>query len=164
MKQYNKRWFLFGNRKDWSDPDFVPQFAIDRIKKIVPCHPEKERFIESTVDIEVYLKHVIGVSTNFHLQPQNIILKFHPKRFDYVKTKPPHDLKMVDEDKKTIQIRVVHNKELEQLILSFGADVKVIKPDVLKNRIQEISEKMVGTYSTGETEIKGNGDIEYKQN
>lgn len=157
LKQYNKRWFLFGNRKDQPDPDYVPQFAIDRINKIDPCHPEKEKFIESTVDIEEYLKHVIGVSTNFHLQPQNIILKFHPNRYDYAKTKPPHEIKFRDDINKTLQIRVVHNKELEQLILSYGADVKVISPPTLKNRIKDIIDKMANNYKNGQQEITGNG-------
>ncbi len=162
LKQYNKRWFLFGNRKDKPNLDYVPQFAIDRIKKIVPCHTEKEKFIESTVDIEDYLKHVIGVSTNFHLQPQNIILKFHPNRFDYVKTKPPHEVKFIDEANKTIQIRVVHNKELEQLIFSYGADIKVIAPEFLKNRLKDLYEKMSKNYLQGQREIIGNGVLPYK--
>lgn len=159
LKQYNNRWFLFGNRKDRPNPDYVTQFAIDRIIKIVPCHPEKERFIESTVDIEEYLKHVIGVSTNFNLEPQTVILKFSEKRYDYAKTKPPHDLKMWDDINKTIQIRVVHNMELEQLILSYGADVRVIAPPILKNRIKEIIDKMTQNYLPGQQEITGNGDL-----
>lgn len=161
LKQYNKRWFLFGNRKDKPNLNYIPQFAIDRIKKIVPCHTEKEKFIESTVDIENYLKHVIGVSTNFNLQPQNIILKFHPNRFNYVKTKPPHEIKFIDEDNKTIQIRVVHNKELEQVIFSYGADVKVIAPEVLRNRVKDLYEKMVKNYIQGQKEITGNGFLPY---
>ncbi len=159
LKQYNKRWFLFGNRKDIPEPDYIPQFAIDRIIKITQCHPELEDFVESTVNIETYLQDVIGVSTNYNLEPQTVILKFSDKRYDYAKTKPPHDLKMWDDVKKTIQIRVVHNKELEQLILSYGADIKVIAPQGLKNRIKDIIDQMAKNYNEGQKYITGNGDI-----
>lgn len=157
LKQYNKRWFLFAGRKDRPDVNYMPIFPIDRIKKAIPCHPEKEFYKESSVNIEEYLKHVVGVSRpSFDATPESVFLKFHPSRYNYIKTKPLHFTQTCNDDTSTVQIRVILNWELRQLILSFGADVKVIKPDDLHKRMKMISEGMVLNYKSEQKEITGN--------
>lgn len=157
LKQYNERWFLFANRKDRPDLNYIPIFSIDRIKKVTPCHPEKEAYKESSVNIEEYLKHVIGVSRpSFDATPESVFLRFHPSRYKYIKTKPLHFTQTCTDASCTVQIRVILNWELRQLILSFGADVKVIKPDNLHKRIKMISEGMVLNYEPDKKEITGN--------
>ena len=156
LKQYNKRWFLYGDRKDRPDLKYIPIFSIDRIKKVIPCHPEKEIYKESKVEIEEYLKHVIGVSTSFDLTPQTVFLKFHPKRYNYIKTKPMHSTQVCNDSNCIVQISVIHNKELEQLILSFGADVKVIAPNILKENLRLISNNLNKMYSESGNSVLGN--------
>jgi len=156
LKQYNKRWFLFAARKDRPDLNYIPIFSIDRIKKVTPCHPEKEIYKESSIKIEEYLKHVIGVSNSFDLIPQTVFLKFHPKRYNYIKTKPLHSTQTCDDANFIVQIRVIHNKELEQLILSFGADVKVVAPSKLKEIFGRISSNLKGMYSGEVKTVLGN--------
>ncbi len=156
LKQYNKRWFLFADRKDRPDLNYIPIFSIDRIKKVIPCHPEKEAYKETIVNIEQYLKHVIGVSNSFDSIPQTVFLKFHPNRYNYIKTKPLHFTQTCDDDNCIVQIRVIHNKELEQLILSFGADVKVIAPIILKENLQGISNNLYKMYSQSGNSVLGN--------
>jgi len=159
LKQSNKRWFLFADRKDRPNLKYVPIFSIDRIKDITPCHPEKEVYKESSVNIEKYLKYAIGVSQlSFDATPQTVILKFHPARYNYIMTKPLHSTQTVSNNAKCIvQIRVIINRELRQLILSFGADVKVIKPDDLKDQIEIISQNMALNYNLKEGDVTGNG-------
>ncbi|MBZ9631252.1 WYL domain-containing protein [Salegentibacter sp. LM13S] len=157
LKQYNKRWFLFASRKDRPDVNYMPIFPIDRIKKAIPCHPDKEFYKESSVNIEEYLKHVIGVSRpSFDSTPESVFLKFHPSRYNYIKTKPLHFTQTFTDATCTVQIRVILNWELRQLILSFGADVKVIKPDDLHRRMKMISEGMTINYRSEQKEITGN--------
>jgi predicted DNA-binding transcriptional regulator YafY len=156
LKQYNKRWFLYGNRKDRPDLNYIPIFSIDRIKKVIPCHPEKEIFKEPNMKIEEYLKHVIGVSTSFDSIPQTVFLKFHPKRYNYIKTKPIHTTQTCNDSNCIVQIKVIHNKELEQLILSYGADVKVIAPAGLKENLERISKNLFKMYSESANSVLGN--------
>lgn len=153
LKQSNKRWFLFANRKDSKELNYIPIFTIDRIKKVTPCHPEKEPFKILNLNIEEYLKNVIGVSTYFDDQPESVFLKFQPYRYNYVKSKPlHHSQKSIDTDS-MVQLRVVLNRELEQLILSFGSDVKVIAPIILKEKISEISNRMNQQYENDKKNI-----------
>ncbi len=156
LKQYNKRWILFANIKGAKDLEFIPQFAIDRINKIQFCHPEKEKFKDCVVDIEEYLKPLIGLRRDFNSKAQSVILKFHPRRYKYVLTKPPHEIKSKDDDLCTVQFHLIHNKELEQYILSFGADCKVVAPQSLKDRIAEISKRQNEQYEKDLKILLGN--------
>lgn len=146
LKQYNKRWFLFANRKNSNELNYIPIFTIDRIKMVTPCHPEKEPFKILNANIEEYLKNVIGVSTSFNHQPESVFLKFQLYRYNYVKSKPLHHSQKSNDADSMVQLRVVLNRELEQLILSFGSDVKVIAPITLKKRIAIISGQMNKQY------------------
>ncbi len=146
LKQYNKRWFLFANRKDLKELNYIPIFSIDRIKKVIPCHPDKEPFNQLDINIDDYLKNVIGVSTSFDNKPESVFLKFEAYRYKYVKSKPLHHSQKSDDSNCTVQLRVILNRELEQLILSYGADVKVIAPQQLKDSLAEISNSMGKLY------------------
>lgn len=156
LKQYNKRWFLFANRKDQLNLNYIPIFSIDRIKKVTPCHPEKEPFHPLEINIDDYLKNVIGVSTSFDHQPESIFLKFHSDRYKYVKSKPFHHSQISNDNNCLIQLKVVMNNELDQLILSYGADVKVVAPEELRNRILKISNRMNQQYREEEKSVLGN--------
>ena len=60
------------------------------------------------------------------------------QRWPYVETKPLHGSQRVvskDEYGVTIQIEVYLNRELEQLVLSFGKDIKVLSPRILQEKI-----------------------------
>jgi predicted DNA-binding transcriptional regulator YafY len=46
-----------------------------------------------------------------------------------------------------VRLQVVPNPELEQVILSFGEEVKVLKPLKLKERINDRAKKMQELYS-----------------
>lgn len=159
LKQYNKRWFLFATIKGAPEFDHIPVFSIDRIKKLTPCHPDIEPYIVEDPNIEKYLEGVIGVSTKLKKARHSVFLKFHPRRYDFVKTKPLHNSQIATDHNYNIQISVVLNKELEQLILSYGADVRVIAPPILKNRIKEIIDNMAKNFIQGQKEVTGNGDL-----
>lgn len=56
-------------------------------------------------------------------------LKFSPKRFKYVTSKPMHkSQKTISEDDCIISLTLYHTLELEQQIFSFGPDVEVLSP------------------------------------
>ena len=78
-----------------------------------------------------------------------IKLKFSPTRILYITTKPLHSSQRLykeDEERRTVIIEVVPNRELIQLILSFGPDVEVMEPQTLREQIIEIIEKMQLNY------------------
>lgn len=135
LKQYNKRWFLIA----WNDKEnFMANYAFDRIKSIdnanVPYKPTDVNWLD-------YFDEMIGVSKDTRTEPQKVLLWVSNDSWPYVKTKPLHGatqrLVNMDETGAYITIEVYLNYELEQQILSFGENMKVIEPVELKERIKK---------------------------
>ena len=135
LKQYNKRWFLIA----WNDEfNFMANYAFDRIKGIenadVAYKPTDVNWLD-------YFDEMIGVSKDTRTEPQKVLLWVSNASWPYVKTKPLHGatqrLVNMDETGAYITIEVYLNYELEQQIMSFGENMKVIEPVELKERIKK---------------------------
>jgi predicted DNA-binding transcriptional regulator YafY len=145
LKQYNKRWFLFGISE--SD-QFLYNLALDRI---VSVENSANKFIKnSSFDFADYFENIVGVSRGRDEQPLKITLLFDSDTAQYVLTKPIHgsQRKMSHDDSGLlIEIEVIPNFELRQMILSFGNGVKVISPEKFRNEIADTINKMHDYYS-----------------
>lgn len=133
LKQYNNRWFTFGfnpynGLETWN-------LALDRIIEIKECdaiyHPSK-------IDWEDHFSDLIGVTYFEGNELQEVELLFSDRIAPYILTKPLHQTQKVyfEEEGVRVKIKVRHNLELEQMILSFGEQIKVVSPIELKVRIQ----------------------------
>lgn len=143
LKQYNNRWFLFAKP---NTIDVIYNYPLDRIESI-----EEVPEVVENVDInwQDYFDDIIGVSDRDNGELVSIKLKFSETRISYVKTKPLHSSQRPDNDDLeglTIYIEVVPNRELTQLILSFGPDVEVLEPEILRKEIKEKTEEMNSKY------------------
>ena len=142
LKQYNKRWFLIA----WNeDKGFLANYAFDRI-----MHIKNARIKYRPTDINFfdYFDDMIGVSKDSRTEPQKVKLWVSMNPWPYVRTKPLHGatqkLVNMDETGAYITIEVYLNYELEQQILSFGENMRVIEPVELKERIkQRLSDAIV---------------------
>jgi predicted DNA-binding transcriptional regulator YafY len=77
---------------------------------------------------------------------EEIELWFSPLLAPYIKTQHLHHTqKTVREDETglVISLKLILNPELTQLILSYGADITVLKPEALKESIGKIWERAV---------------------
>lgn len=145
LKQYNKRWFLIA----WNaDDGYLANYAFDRILCIdnanVPYKPTDINFFD-------YFDDMIGVSKDLRTEPQLVKLWVSPTSWPYVKTKPfhgatQHVLKS-DNTGTVITIEVYLNYELEQLVLSYGENVKVIEPEEFRNKICQRVKDTMANYS-----------------
>lgn len=139
VKQYNSRWFLFG-----LNGAYITNIPLDRIEKIV--HLEVPYITNESIDFEEYFDDIVGVTFPKGGKIEVVNLRFAKERFPYVISKPlHHSQKIVDRDECTISIEVIPNKELEQLLFSFGPDVEVLSPlslrEVMREKIAELSKK-----------------------
>jgi predicted DNA-binding transcriptional regulator YafY len=136
VKEYNNRWFLIGYNEELGK---MSHLALDRIQAI---HSSERSFmVKKEFDENLYFNNILGITLPENAKPEKIELSFTPERAPYIKTKPIHtSQKIIKEDEYTIkvQLTLVINKELMSLLLSFGKDVKVIKPLRLKEVIKEI--------------------------
>ena len=133
LKEYNHRWFLIAQEEGRTN---FSNFALDRI---ISIDFSSAPYVETDEDFFDYFFDMIGVSKPRNAQVESVVLWVAKERYPYVKTKPIHGTQQVvseDETGTVIKIDVIINRELEQRILSFGNEMKVIEPASLKEKIQ----------------------------
>ena len=145
LKEYNNRWFLFGLHPESGKPDW--NVAIDRIEEVLPVAVP---FIENEqLDWQDYFSDIIGVSKPIDSELQEVVLHFNQLTGRYMENKSIHETqkhKWLDANTFEVKIKVMLNYELERLILSYGESVKVVKPQILKQKIKERLLKAIAEY------------------
>lgn len=131
IKQYNNRWFLLGKNPDYTNLAIIPLDRIDNIE------PEHVPFVANTeYDFDSIFENVIGVTVTT-ASPEEIKLRFTRRRLQYILTKPIHKSQVCNDHKTgLVTLKVVINRELEALLLSYGPDVEVLEPQSLRDEIQ----------------------------
>ena len=136
IKQYNRRWFVFGYNKTverW-------QHSIPLDERLISFETlEDVNYLDTDKDWEKFFRTMVGV-TRINENVERVVLRFHNGREDYFKTKPfQPDFEEFFEEEKQDQVwfETIINKELVQQLLSYGQDVEVIEPESLKKRMRE---------------------------
>ncbi len=137
LKEYRGRWYVLG----YSEArHYILTLALDRFVKAEVTHvPFKEN---KTLKPKEYFQHTLGITLGKG-QAEEIELWFSPVMAPYIKTQHLHHTqKMVREDENglVINLKLMPNPELVQLILSYGADAKVLKPESLQVKIKQALE------------------------
>ena len=143
VRQYNNRWFLFCYNEEFRA---ISNYPLDRIIAIEELSGD---FKPCDINWMDYFDDIIGVTKPINSEVVAIKLKFSEKRINYVLTKPLHGTQKkdkTDDEGRTIIIEVVPNNELYQLLLSFGADVIVISPRMVKEEMELRIKKMYNNY------------------
>jgi predicted DNA-binding transcriptional regulator YafY len=136
VKQFNDRWFAFGlNQQN----GLLNNIALDRIVNLeisedIPFIPNQD------IDFEHFFDDVVGVTIPAdHPIKEKIIIQLSPERYPYVVSKPLHHTqKVVDESRCLLSIDVRPNRELDQLILSFGPDMEIVQPQWYREHISAL--------------------------
>lgn len=158
LKEYNRRWYLFGVAD--SDSKML-NFSLDRIDSITPMPAHKYKEYEGQLDD--WFDDIIGV-TRYEGRPVlHILFWVSDKSKDYVATKPLHDSQIHYRGKSEEDLRVqypqlhggsffsidcMENYELLRELTSFGENLIVVSPDELKNKIIERISAMSEKYSS----------------
>ena len=134
LKEYNNRWFLFGYNETEGK---ISNVSLDRICPEYECLP-KAFIPNSFQDFSTFFDNVVGVTVNDD-DPTEITLRASEARYPYIESKPIHaSQKLKDASERIFSIKVIPNRELDSLILSFGRDLEVIFPDWYRNHIKQI--------------------------
>ena len=147
LKQFNDRWYLIAQAVGY---DTYAHYALDRIESFEEL---SLKYKEAERDFEDYFDDVIGVTVPERLEPVDVVLRVSNNRYNYIKTKPLHlSQRVVSEERNhtTISINVKINNELIALLLSFGPDVEVISPTVLKEEMKKKISAMCYNYRIDE--------------
>lgn len=141
LKQYNKRWFLFGKSPNF---ETLTNFALDRIISIKESSTIYE---DCTIDFNEYFEDVVGVTipdANIEI----IKIRVTDRLVPYIKTKPLHPSQSYQNENgiHRITIKVIPNYELESLLLSYGEGLQVLEPISFMEKMKSRIEKMKNNY------------------
>lgn len=146
LKEYHNRWFLIGFNDELKK---ISHLALDRINSFE--FADDKFILFNDYSESVYFENVLGITIPESAKPETIELKFTPERAPYIKTKPiHHSQKIIQENDKgiIIQLKLVVNKELISELLSYGKDMKVIKPASLEGMIKDDLLKAILSYDS----------------
>lgn len=137
LKEYRNRWFLIARDQQLNS---ICNLALDRIKTI---KPSKEDFIENDLfDPVTYFNYLVGVTMPAGEKACEILIKVNANQGPYVKTKPIHfsqEVERILEDGSiVIKLKLIINYEIKSILLSYGADIEVLQPQILRDQMANI--------------------------
>lgn len=145
LKQYNKRWFLFGQRENfdsWSNLalDRIIEFSVvnDLVYQASKLHPDD------------YFEDLIGVSKPNHAVSQHINVKINKSLWPYIESKPLHPSQKISERNEyftTVRLDVIPNYEFYAQLLSFGPAVEILEPIEVRAEIKNKLLASLNNYS-----------------
>ena len=144
IRESKNFWYVIGNGISKQEHKILT-FALDRIADL---HITDQTFSDAKIDRKNFYKNVFGVTVG-EGKPESVVLSFSPLQGKYIKTMPIHNSqKILKETAKEFKVSLdlVINTELKMQLLSYGANVKVIKPATLAEEMMETGKRIVELY------------------
>ena len=140
LRQYNRRWFVYGINQSKE----VKNWSIPLDERLVDFQAlEEKEYIKSDTDWKMFFRTMVGITKPKDAKVKRVVLKFYNGRESYFKTKPfiPDYEEFFEEDKKDqVWFESIINPELVQQLLSYGKDIEVLEPAILKEELKEQSD------------------------
>jgi len=144
LKEFKSRWYLLA--KDLKD-NRMKTFALDRIKSI---DITQEKFVKpDDFNPKDFFKHSFGIERNENDVLNEVVLSFTAFQGKYLKSMPLHDSQkeiMNNEQEYRIKLNIYLTHDFLLELLSFGANVKVISPNILIEQLKEHYTKAFNQY------------------
>jgi predicted DNA-binding transcriptional regulator YafY len=146
LKEFENRWYILA--KDSKDGE-IKSFGLDRLTELVITSRKFE--LPADYNTEEYYRYCFGIMSPNREQPREVVLSFDPDQGKYIKTLPLHETQRVlidtqEELRVKLTIYVTHDFIME--LLSFGNNVKVLKPAALVKEIKEVHQRAVAQYNS----------------
>lgn len=134
VKEARNRWYLLG--KDTKDDTFK-SFGLDRMQRL---EISSRKFPALTIyDPEEDYKYSFGIINGTGEKPERIELSFSPKEGNYIKSLPLHHSQRIlveNEEETRFEYMLIPTYDFRMELLSYGDQVKVLKPGSLKKQIK----------------------------
>lgn len=143
LKEYSNRWYLISFNPSKSK---IMTFGLDRMSALVIT---EDHFLDQfDFNADNYFKHSIGITANDN-KAEEILFKVDKVGSKYLKSQPLHKSQKVIKEgnnRDTFSLNVLISEELKRIILSYGPQIEVIKPEKLRSEIQVRISEMVENY------------------
>lgn len=153
LKQYNGRWFLFGN----TDSSKLLSFSLEQLEKI---EISKKKISPKEIDWSDFFGDMVGVTRKDNDDVQKILFWVSKKQSAYIKGKPLHstqkELKSKSKELRKqfnlpsegsfFEIDCIVNYELKRVLSSKFGELLVLEPMALRTEIAESMKEAVQRY------------------
>lgn len=156
LKEYNRRWFLFGA----ADRDNkLLSFSLDQIDSVEPMLAQP--FRASKGELDEFFDDIIGVSYYADRPVEKVLFWVSERQKAYVLTKPLHDSQVSyrgasEEQYRKLypyfyqgaffSIKCIENYELIRELCSYGSDLVVLSPMHIRDKVSDRVEAMLKEY------------------
>jgi predicted DNA-binding transcriptional regulator YafY len=144
LKEYRNRWYLITHDLDKKE---IITYALDRLTNLVITDEVMER--PATFNQANYFKYAVGISADNRAQPQRVVLKADNVAAKYIDSQPFHSSQVKIKEgrnRTTFEMNVLISEELIRSILSYGGELEVMQPDMLRNELMNRLKKMNESY------------------
>lgn len=144
LKEFNNRWYILAKEENG---DIVKSFGLDRLTNLEITRKTFEFSMD--YNIEESYRYCFGIISPNGEEPQEIILSFTPFQGKYIKTLPLHESQQVlvdNNEEMQISLKLCVTQDFIMELLSFGADMKVLKPQLLVDEIRKAHKKAYKQY------------------
>jgi predicted DNA-binding transcriptional regulator YafY len=144
LKEYRNRWYLVSFDTEKKD---IITYALDRMSELVVSEEIAEK--PSDFDPDKYFKYTVGITADNKSRPEKVVLKAENIAAKYIDSQPFHPSQIISKEGKnrtTFEMEVFVSEELIRAILSYGGEVEVVSPQILRERIIVRLKSMNGLY------------------
>jgi predicted DNA-binding transcriptional regulator YafY len=138
LKEYRDKWYMVAHAREIKRDVKTNLFKLYRIEAIEPA---SETYVEDpSFNPSTFFKHALGVFHSHDLQPELIRLFFIKEIAPLILESPLHpSMKVIRNNAEGLEVSlyVFNTIELRNLVLSYGAQCRVLAPDVLKGQIRD---------------------------
>jgi predicted DNA-binding transcriptional regulator YafY len=143
LKEYRNRWYVI--TYDDSKKDVIT-FALDRMS--LPVIEDEYGVKPVDFDPFSYFRYAIGITSN-KSEPVNVVFKADNVAAKYIQSQPLHPNQQILKEGKnrtTFQMTVLISEELIRSLLSYGGEIEVLEPEILRSTITDRVKKMAENY------------------
>jgi predicted DNA-binding transcriptional regulator YafY len=144
LKEFNNRWYLIA--RNLSD-GIVKSFALDRLTHL--SFTNKPFTSTPNFDIAAHYQYSFGIISPHDETPQTIVLSLDAYQGKYIKTLPLHHTQQIlldNDDELQIQLTLHITHDFVMELLSLGANVKVLQPQVLIDELKAAYQEALEQY------------------
>ncbi|MEI6411089.1 MAG: WYL domain-containing protein [Bacteroidota bacterium] len=152
LRHYDRRWYVGGFSHDPTER-FVRVFPLERIlgtpERIGYCHDKPRDF-----SADSYWKNIYGITVPPGGVVEEVLLEFIPLQGKFFLQTPfyePFEILENTEARLVVRLHLIPNIDLERKLASYGADVKVLAPVGLAEKMRTFLEAGARRYNSGES-------------
>jgi predicted DNA-binding transcriptional regulator YafY len=148
LKQNKGLWYLVAYDHDKKGEEAIKIYALNRIQQILPG--KFDYYKDPTFRPEDYFKYSLSIWHRHGTEPIKVVLEFNlPRLIEHIQQNKIHPTqKIIKQTDKSlrIEITVYDTVELEELVLGYGENVKLLSPRHLKQRLKSTLQKLSKLY------------------